>query len=337
MRNIDRNCVEDAELIIDRFLPRETIKFSVLSFFLNAIELANQLIPDNWNINLDKNEKLIRFNTGQEYCIEIYPNHIFVLAIKSLLKTSLLENNHYIVYRGYHQKKRICDTDFHKLPDCLVKIPDSIGCEVKNEDFEQAAPCLIEANQHFITTAMSHTKILPKMIQAHSPGVISYLSQYFNKPIPQPSYQTTNIFEEIEKCRLSFENLIDTERQAIIQSRIGQGKFRSDLVQYWGKCSVTKCQRIEILRASHIKPWNMASNQERLDKFNGLLLVPNLDAAFDAGLICFNDNGEILISKSLSSDDQDQLGIHPGLCINGITEQHKKYLKYHREYIYKGN
>jgi putative restriction endonuclease len=142
--------------------------------------------------------------------------------------------------------------------------------------------------------------------------------------------------EEIEKYRSSYENLQDTERRAVIQSRIGQGKFRADLVAYWGKCAVTGCQRVEILRASHIKPWSEASNQERLDVYNGLLLVPNLDVAFDAGYISFCDDGKIMISSYLTLDDQYRLGIHPKLCISGLAEKHINYLRYHRQYKFKG-
>ena len=38
----------------------------------------------------------------------------------------------------------------------------------------------------------------------------------------------------------------------------------------------------ELLRASHAKPWAKASDIERLDSFNGLLLSVHLDAMFDS-------------------------------------------------------
>ena len=40
-----------------------------------------------------------------------------------------------------------------------------------------------------------------------------------------------------------------------------------------------------ILIASHIKPWRVSNNNERLDVYNGLLLLPNLDKLFDKGYI----------------------------------------------------
>jgi len=143
--------------------------------------------------------------------------------------------------------------------------------------------------------------------------------------------------EETGKYRSSYENLQGTDRQAVIQSRIGQEKFRDALIRYWhNKCAVTGCRRVELLRASHIKPWSEASDEERLDKYNGLLLVPNLDVAFDAGYISFSDDGRIMISRYLTEDDQNRLGIHPDLSIDGLTKRHAEYLQYHRELKFKG-
>ena len=80
-----------------------------------------------------------------------------------------------------------------------------------------------------------------------------------------------------------------TEKDAIVKTRIGQDKFREDLVNRWQCCAVTSCRAISVLRASHIKPWHLCTNDERLDVDNGLLLTPNLDALFDTGLVSFDD------------------------------------------------
>ncbi len=91
------------------------------------------------------------------------------------------------------------------------------------------------------------------------------------------------------------------------------------------------------MRASHIKPWRDSDNAERLDKYNGLLLIPNLDVAFDKGLISFKDDGMIMISPHLSPQEIDLLGIKKDMKIKKekLTHNHKKYLKYHRNKIFK--
>lgn len=129
--------------------------------------------------------------------------------------------------------------------------------------------------------------------------------------------------------------LTDTEHEALIKARIGQGDYRNDLLAYWGGCAVTSCSVPQLLRASHIKPWRLASAAERLDPFNGLLLTPNLDLAFDHGLISFNDQGQILLSEDLDPDSACALNITPNLRLRQIEPRHRLYLAWHRDYLFR--
>jgi HNH endonuclease len=129
-------------------------------------------------------------------------------------------------------------------------------------------------------------------------------------------------------------NIENTEKTSLIQSRIGQGKFRDSLIKLWGGCSVTGCTQITLLVASHIKPWNISSNQERLDPYNGFLLLPNLDKAFEQGFVSFDITGRILISNELP--EYKLLGISSEMKIS-IQEQHKSYLEHHHSHVYKNS
>ena len=125
-----------------------------------------------------------------------------------------------------------------------------------------------------------------------------------------------------------------TEREQLGLARIGQGSFRSALIGYWnGACAVTGLDQLELLRASHIKPWRHASDSERLDPFNGLLLAPNLDAVFDRGLITFGSRGEIILSTLLSEENRGRLGILEGFGID-LEARHQPYLDHHREQVF---
>lgn len=138
------------------------------------------------------------------------------------------------------------------------------------------------------------------------------------------------IISETEKIRT--DNTISvTEKDAIIRSRIGQGIFRDRLVAYWRGCSVSNCKMINILVASHIKPWRSSSNSERLDLFNGLLLTPNYDKLFDCGFISFDDNGTIIFSKEFPKSERTILHIHNDEHLRIIDFRHFEFLKYHRE------
>lgn len=122
-----------------------------------------------------------------------------------------------------------------------------------------------------------------------------------------------------------------TEKEHLRAARIGQGDFRSALIAAWnGTCPVAGVDHLPILRASHIKPWKDASNTERLDPFNGLLLSAHVDALFDRGLISFEDDGKLLISRALSRANVSRLAIAPNSKIVGLKPQHAPYLAHHR-------
>jgi len=130
-------------------------------------------------------------------------------------------------------------------------------------------------------------------------------------------------------------DLSASEREAIVKARIGQGRFRQSLIDYWSGCAVTGCAEAALLVASHIKPWAQANLADRLNLYNGLLLSPALDACFDEGYVSFDDEGKILISGRLSGQDADALGIHAGMRLLRIDPEHKGYLAFHREQIFK--
>jgi hypothetical protein len=128
-----------------------------------------------------------------------------------------------------------------------------------------------------------------------------------------------------------------TEAERLVVQRVGQNLFREGLIDYWeGRCAITDLAVTELLRASHIKPWAAcASDAERLDVFNGFLLAPNLDAAFDCGFISIADSGDVLVSETLADSPRRLLGVDTPLRIRTITERHKQYLLFHREHIFR--
>jgi putative restriction endonuclease len=128
-----------------------------------------------------------------------------------------------------------------------------------------------------------------------------------------------------------------TEVERLVVQRVGQDIFRAGLVDYWdSRCAITGLAVPELLRASHIKPWkDCASDAERLDVFNGLLLAPHLDLAFDRGFITFADHGGLIIAGILNTNDRSSLGFNGPLRIAALAEGHKQYLSWHRAKVFK--
>jgi len=127
-----------------------------------------------------------------------------------------------------------------------------------------------------------------------------------------------------------------TEVERLIVQRIGQDMFRENLLEYWeGRCAVSGLAVPELLRASHIKPWtDCASDGERLDVFNGLLLAPHLDAAFDRGFITIADDGTVIVSLKLAADARLLLGLGAPAKVRAVHENHRAYFPWHRERIF---
>ena len=84
-----------------------------------------------------------------------------------------------------------------------------------------------------------------------------------------------------------------------VRVRRGQSYFRNAVLNnFGGRCGVTQLDIRELLIASHILPWHQFP-QERLNVRNGLCLSRLHDAAFDAGLIAFDDELRLLLSPRL--------------------------------------
>ena len=118
-----------------------------------------------------------------------------------------------------------------------------------------------------------------------------------------------------------------TEAERLVIQRVGQDIFRRGLLEYWdGRCAITGLDVPDLLRASHIKPWAVCdTDAERHDVFNGLLLAPHLDAAFDSGFITIAEDGTVLLSDALPSGARLVLGLDEPLNVHRLHRAHERY------------
>ena len=143
------------------------------------------------------------------------------------------------------------------------------------------------------------------------------------------------LLHDFEHETASLPRTTEAEQQVI--RRIGQDIFRRGLLDYWdGRCAITGLGVPELLRASHIKPWaDCDMDAERLDIFNGLLLAPHLDAAFDSGFITVSEDGKLLFSDALPPDARTALGLDGSLRIRGLHPTHGRYFPWHRSKVFR--
>lgn len=138
--------------------------------------------------------------------------------------------------------------------------------------------------------------------------------------------------QRVEVAISEDRSIADTERQALVMARRGQGLFRANVRKVERACRITKVDRPEHLIASHAKPWRDSSNEERLDGENGLLLTPSIDHLFNDGFISFENTGRLIVSPVAHASSLQKMGIDPArmISVGSFSEGQRKFLEYHR-------
>ncbi|MEZ7809348.1 HNH endonuclease [Alcaligenes phenolicus] len=125
-------------------------------------------------------------------------------------------------------------------------------------------------------------------------------------------------------------DLSPTQRETLIQARLGQGPFRRKMLKLWdNKCAVTGLTLLTTIIASHATPWAGSTDEDRQSPYNGLPLVATLDKLFDRYLIAFTpQTGEMLVSHRITETECAILGI-PKKLRKIPNKQQAHYLQLH--------
>ena len=128
----------------------------------------------------------------------------------------------------------------------------------------------------------------------------------------------------------------ETEREAIVRARVGQGLFKERVSKIETRCRLTGVENPAHLVASHCKPWRDSTNQERLDGENGLLLTPSIDHLFDRGFIGFENNGRLIISPVAHRPSLQRMGVDTERVVNvgGFSAGQRNFLDFHRNAVF---
>ncbi len=185
-------------------------------------------------------------------------------------------------------------------------------------------------------------------------ALITLISEYVNHKFPKVEQDQTTLQSEVvdsngggndltedtqlvEDISEIQENTDSTTKTLMIEARLGQGKFKRDVIETWKlgtRCVVTGIDIPELLIASHIIPWRESDDAMRLDGANGLLLCSHLDKLFDRYLISFGDDLTIMINDVLIASQGmhlEEIGIDESLRLNttGISDADKARIKVH--------
>jgi putative restriction endonuclease len=166
-------------------------------------------------------------------------------------------------------------------------------------------------------------------------ALIALIGQpYFDALAELTTFPSGPDVEEIDDSEIE-SDFGPTFKEQLVRARRGQGVFRSSVLLAETECRVTRVSDPKHLRASHIKPWREATNAERLDGANGLLLSPHIDHLFDQGYISFSNSEELLVVPAVRTDLLDKWGIDAGIRVGEFNRKQQAFLDYHRANVFK--
>lgn len=193
---------------------------------------------------------------------------------------------------------------------------------------------LYEMSISELDVAISKAFLCSNFIEKDTRGKRMYsnsLKQYRN-------FLSSNDAVLMDKNYMQFvgKNVSQTVREAVVNARIGQGIFRENIIKkYNGICIVAGINDKRLLVASHVRPWSVSTNEQRVSAENGLLLSPLYDKLFDIGLITFDEVGQIICSKELENKNIDTMKIDKKKKYNlKISPELVENLRYHQEFIF---
>jgi predicted restriction endonuclease len=203
------------------------------------------------------------------------------------------------------------------LPEWLIWLAAASGADQK---LIESAIKTIDHTKRRETQAATVRRVLPW----------SLMAQQLETPNADRAFSIDDIASDFDAIYRSKE---ETTKRTLIEARLGQGQFRTNVAKRWNnQCAVTGCTIIEMLRASHIKPWSKCSHSDRLNPANGILLAAHLDALFDCGLVSFADDGMMLVADEIAAELRpfrlpDRLRCEP-------KKEEKRFLAYHRRHVF---
>jgi len=231
---------------------------------------------------------------------------------------------------GWSNEGWFVETDFSEL-DNQIRPKDHID---KIRDFLPTKYSPLQQNGNGIQSVYlanvptEMATILIQLIGSEASNKIDYLVDVENV-LERPT-------DELDSQIVERTDIGAVEQIRLLRSRRGQGVFKRNVMLHEKGCRVTNVTDIRHLRASHIKPWSVSDDQEKLSGSNGLLLSPHIDHLFDEGWITFGDNEDILVSKKITPGLTSAWAIDVDHKIGKFTDSQSEFLEFHRSKIFRG-
>lgn len=140
-----------------------------------------------------------------------------------------------------------------------------------------------------------------KEFHEHPAELVPLSQERFDALFTTSESETTEVIPGTGIRKITRPPTGETEITRPTKQRRGQDYFRNIVLNnYDNRCAITGLPIRELLIASHILPWS-GHETERLNVRNGIALNRLHDAAFDQGLIAFDDDLCLMLSSHLKS------------------------------------
>lgn len=267
-----------------------------------------------------------------------------------LLKTDLISYMNALHSEYLHPSQAYRSADdmpelWKKRMDKISKLPDVIEFTVNSQD-------QIIGDRGYVKSS----DIGYQLIREISLPLISYISIMELKDTSGSKIFYWKLFADFDAISDKREALVftygkkdnnaakqrtskESSRQSEIRrARQGQGLYRDKLLAECPFCPITMINDERLLIASHIKPWAVATDKERIDHKNGFMLSPLYDRLFDRGFMTFTENRKIMLSNWLSPANKKRLGVVEGQFIQmlPLDDERQAYMEFHRTIVFKG-
>lgn len=156
---------------------------------------------------------------------------------------------------------------------------------------------------------------------------------YFNSTINDIWDFAINDYESV------INNVVDYDYHlSVSKIRKYQHLFRKEVLDRDQKCLICCTEHNAVLQACHIKPYSVSNDKEKYDYQNGITLCANHHKLFDQGYFSFDQNWNVVISKSLNEiDDNLFFKQYEGCYQNSFNRfaNMNIYIDFHKTNIFK--
>lgn len=322
---LPENLINDFDIYLGAFLQKTiySITNPIMGVFsLKSNEDALFSYVDMYENEKDKFEKTSKEAEYLYKCIgkrilncqrSTFPVEAMIFSLYTMFSQLNYEN------KNYNEIIDVIVTAYENKIDVIGKTNINSGTiyKVEDEDIKKIHDFLLALKPEEQNEIIKCLALQPKSGASSATTQITKTRKIRNLKKPNKTYLNRGGHDVYKTCK----------------ERKGQNRFRNALIaQEEEKCAICNCKisGMEHLIASHIVAWKEATEQEKTDPNNGLLLCPSHDHLFDEHYISFDEQGKIMISNQLSDDNRDAFGINENIKLD-ITPERELYMDRHRK------